>query len=745
MEKDKEVTNEEERPVEVDERALTVIELNASTVSRGLTDDFANDNLLGKVVHSEEEAYTLYNEYAYEKGFSIRKAKSRYYEGTRLIRQKEYVCSKEGFKEDPAPSETPSYNRLDVRTGCKAMIRFTVKDDEWKVTHFIAEHNHELASIEERHLLRSARNFRRLKPHQPNSAEALPMTTENTGFVQRDQNPTSEQNLMFIEGGDAQSLYQWFKKKKNDDIMFFNDVQFDQEGRVTNFFWCDGRSRIDYGYFGDVVIFDTTYRINKYNMLSAPFFGINHHRAKVMFGCAFLLDETSTSFIWLLKSFLEAMGNMSPRTIITYQDDAALIQAVDEVFSDTCHIISPWHMVKKASSHLPILYPNPTFAELFRKCVQNCNTEAEFEGTWQRMVEEYDCKNHPWLKTIYRDRQKWSTAFSKNAFSCGIVSSQRNEYVDIFGGISTSKITSLTRFALEVDELVARWRDSELKLNFRCKQGAPPLVIKKSSICQQAAQIYTHKIFELFEQEYLEGVGALRSTDLGSSGTLCTYRMVGDMDDQKEYTVNFDSSTLNVSCSCRKFESMGILCSHCLSCLHMKNVNVIPHQYILKRWTKSARDRVSNHDLMETNRRDIEVEYHAEMMRWAYDMIMRSQKSPIMRILMRDNFRHIDQELKRVEADLELDVTNNAQASGISGKRKKNATNESSKSRKIDERTLDNTVQTNVHANMAFDIVNLNQGSIDLSAAPFYPFSPQYIQHSHFTAQEAAEQFQRNN
>ncbi|OWM84071.1 protein FAR1-RELATED SEQUENCE 5-like [Punica granatum] len=744
MEKGKETTNEEERPVEVDEGELTNIELSASTVSRGLIDDFANDNLLGKIVRSEEEAYTLYNEYAYEKGFSIRKAKSRYYEGTRLIRQKEYVCSKEGFKEDPTPSETPSYNRLDVRTGCKAMIRFTVKDDEWKVTHFIAEHNHELASTEERHLLRSARNFRRPKPRLLNSVETLTLTTENTGFVQRDQNPASEQNLVFIEGGDAQSLCQWFKKKKNGDIMFFHDVQLDQEGRVTNFFWCDGRSRIDYGYFGDVVVFDTTYRINKYNLICAPFFGINHHRAKVMFGCAFLLDETSTSFIWLFKSFLESMGNKAPRTIVTYQDDAALIQAVEEVFPDTSHIICPWHIVKKASSHLAGLYSNPAFAQLFRKCVQQCNMESEFEETWQRMVEEYDCKNHSWLKTIYRYRQKWSTAFSSNSFSCGVISSQRNECVDIFGGISSSKITCLTRFAIEVDELVARWRDSELKSNFRCKQGAPPLVIKKSSICHQAAQIYTHKIFELFEQEYLEGVGALRCTELSSSGTLCTYRMVGDMDDQKEHIVQFDSSALNISCSCKKFECMGILCSHCLSCLHMKNVNAIPHQYILKRWTKSARDRAPSHDLMDTNRRETEVEYHTEMMRWAYDMITRSQKSPITRVLLRDSFRQIDQELKRVEADLELNVANNAQASGNSGKRKKNASNESLKSRKINDRAVDNSVQANAHANIPFDIVNLNQGSIDLSTAPFYPFSPQYLQHAHFAAQEA-EQFQRNN
>ncbi|CAL9014986.1 unnamed protein product [Prunus brigantina] len=44
--------------------------------------------------------------------------------------------------------------------------------------------------------------------------------------------------------------------------MFFYTVQVDQENRMTNFFRRDERSRIDYDCFGDVVVFDTTYRTN---------------------------------------------------------------------------------------------------------------------------------------------------------------------------------------------------------------------------------------------------------------------------------------------------------------------------------------------------------------------------------------------------------------------------------------------------------------------------------------------------
>ena len=41
--------------------------------------------------------------------------------------------------------------------------------------------------------------------------------------------------------------------------MFSYTVQLDNKGHMTNFFWRDGNSLIDYESFGDVIIFDTTY------------------------------------------------------------------------------------------------------------------------------------------------------------------------------------------------------------------------------------------------------------------------------------------------------------------------------------------------------------------------------------------------------------------------------------------------------------------------------------------------------
>ncbi|XP_062101559.1 protein FAR1-RELATED SEQUENCE 9-like isoform X2 [Humulus lupulus] len=59
--------------------------------------------------------------------------------------------------------------------------------------------------------------------------------------------------------------------------------------------------------------------------------------------------------------------------------------------------------------------------------------------------------------------------------------------------------------------------------------------------------------------------------------------------DFKTTQLNHDSSNDTVTCSCKKFEFAGILCSHILKVFSSRNIGKIPSQYILKRWTKYAK------------------------------------------------------------------------------------------------------------------------------------------------------------
>ncbi|PKU79427.1 Protein FAR1-RELATED SEQUENCE 5 [Dendrobium catenatum] len=66
----------------------------------------------------------------------------------------------------------------------------------------------------------------------------------------------------------------------------------------------DGIGKIDYDCFGDVVIFDTSYRLNKYNLVCAPFIGVNNHWQNILLGVVFLFEETIESFTWVFTTFV---------------------------------------------------------------------------------------------------------------------------------------------------------------------------------------------------------------------------------------------------------------------------------------------------------------------------------------------------------------------------------------------------------------------------------------------------------
>ena len=72
--------------------------------------------------------------------------------------------------------------------------------------------------------------------------------------------------------------------------------------------WANSESKRSYAFFGDAMVFDTTYNTNKYSIF-ATFVGVNHYSQTIIFGCELLSDEMIESFVWLFSKFLEAMPN----------------------------------------------------------------------------------------------------------------------------------------------------------------------------------------------------------------------------------------------------------------------------------------------------------------------------------------------------------------------------------------------------------------------------------------------------
>ncbi|XP_056692848.1 protein FAR1-RELATED SEQUENCE 5-like [Spinacia oleracea] len=132
---------------------------------------------------------------------------------------------------------------------------------------------------------------------------------ENLGHSKKDHlNYCTRLKMKQIEGGDAQAVTDIMYLELEGDPNFFFRFRLDEKGKLRSLFWRDSMMIEYYGIFGDIVVFDTTYRTNRYNLICAPIVGINNHWNNCMFGCAFIGDEKIESFVWLLQTFKKSMG-----------------------------------------------------------------------------------------------------------------------------------------------------------------------------------------------------------------------------------------------------------------------------------------------------------------------------------------------------------------------------------------------------------------------------------------------------
>lgn len=137
----------------------------------------------------------------------------------------------------------------------------------------------------------------------------------------------------------------------------------------------------DYLLFGDLLVFDTTYRTNRYEMICAPFVCMNHHAKNIMVGCGFLMNEKIESFVWLFETFLEVMDNVQPKTMMTDQA-FSMANAIEKVFPLAKHRLCTWHILENSRKNIGHLRVMGGFVDKFDNVLMRCDTVAEFNFCW---------------------------------------------------------------------------------------------------------------------------------------------------------------------------------------------------------------------------------------------------------------------------------------------------------------------------------------------------------------------------
>ncbi|KAM6584452.1 hypothetical protein CsatB_011454 [Cannabis sativa] len=558
-------------------------------------DDNAKPHV-GMEFDSEDAAKTFYDAYGRRVGFSIHVGQFSRCKPDGPIVTWEFACSREVFK------------RKNVES-CNAMLRLERKDqDSWVVTKFIEDHNHSMASPGKVHYLRPRRHF---AGATKNVADTLDLPSDI--FVSADGNNVSHESNRVVRsvspveinrpsrnagpinyirpssrkrtlGRDAQNLLNYFKKMQAENPGFFYAIQLDDDNRMTNVFWADARSRAAYNYFGDSVIFDTMYRPNQYQVPFAPFTGVNNHGQMVLFGCALLLDESESSFTWLFKTWLSAMNNRPPVSITTDQDRAIQV-AVSQVFSETRHCICKWHILREGQERLAHIYlAQPSFYGELYSCINFSETIEDFESSWASLLERYELQRNEWLQAVYNARKQWAPVYFRGTFFAALSSSQG---VSSFFDGYVNQQTTIPLFFKQYEIALEHSLEKEIEADYDTICTTPVLKTP-SPMEQQAANLYTKKVFAKFQEELVETF-VYTANKIEGDGVVSKFRVAKYEHDDKAYIVSLNILEMKANCSCQMFEYSGILCRHILTVFTVTNVLTLPSHYILKRWTRNAK------------------------------------------------------------------------------------------------------------------------------------------------------------
>ncbi|XP_074347006.1 protein FAR1-RELATED SEQUENCE 5-like [Apium graveolens] len=482
-------------------------------------------------------------------------------------------------------------------------VAHKVSSNKWEVTKVNLEHNHAMVTSDKVNFMQRSRNidpftrslielFNKSGIETPKVMNLLSETCggiEKIGFSAQDiRNVIRDIRRRVFDSGDAEcGLVLLRDLQKQSDGNFFYRVDVDEENRVRGLVWVDPRSLNAYKNFGDVVTFDSTYWTNRYNMPFIPITGVNHHYQNILFGFALIRDEKETTYRWVLKTWLEAVDNKPPITIITDQD-IALSNAISEVMPNTNHTYCTWHISSKFPEKLSTL--NTQYSEFktdFNACIYKSLSPTEFEGRWEDLKEKYDLENHNWLNDMYAFRREWVFAFTKQHFAAGMTTTSRSESMNSFFDEYVKASTGLKEFIENSQKALDSQYLREVQADFDTEYKDRRL-FSNSSMEIHASKIYTKEMFKRFQKELQKSQSFVvksmkRCGDYLSKMYLVEKSTLPEINRRNFFMkVSIDGS---YSCTCKKFEHSGIICRHVIRYLNKKQKTMIPPDLVTMRWT----------------------------------------------------------------------------------------------------------------------------------------------------------------
>lgn len=351
-------------------------------------------------------------------------------------------------------------------------------------------------------------------------------------------------------------------------------------------FWCDSQSWRDYQDYGDVIVFDSTYKMNHYGMPFIPFVGVNNHRCTTVFSCAIVSDETEGTYMWLLQTFMKAMSQQKPKSIIT-DGDVVMIRAIRNVLLEVWHHLCSLHIEKicrctSIISHWRSsdrCYTTPLLMPILRR-----------DGALLSKNGRRRKHKNGWIGCTGKGNFG-PPHICLMAFFLGMRSNQRSESLNSCLHLHLGFGMTIVDLVVHYENCIVRLRENEVRDDCTASQSVPVVVTDYREIEEAASCVFTPTNFYILqeEQKKVEELDIFETlVGIESHKFIVAWKNNHKFRFSVEYTPWNSEET--IKCSCRRMVQKGLPCKHILHVLNYLKLSEIPKCCVLKRFSTMARD-----------------------------------------------------------------------------------------------------------------------------------------------------------
>jgi zinc finger SWIM domain-containing protein 3 len=147
-------------------------------------------------------------------------------------------------KKSDSTDRNTCFNRPEIRCSCQACMKINLINGSYFVYEFVPEHNHILATPEQRHQLRSQSKIDEAQISRIEVAKFVGISAkavidllakeaggiENLGFTRLDvKNRLYTKRSLLVQKGDTGGVLEYMERRSSEDAKFFYFIQVDED------------------------------------------------------------------------------------------------------------------------------------------------------------------------------------------------------------------------------------------------------------------------------------------------------------------------------------------------------------------------------------------------------------------------------------------------------------------------------------------------------------------------------------